>query len=248
MWNSAREESSVRTKSKISFRPAVESAEERVLATAGLAAHPAEVHASSAPQAQAWVEIVNRTDRPLTFQLSADGGSTYHTYRLRGHTEGAYHVNRSDPTFLLKEGNGSPTELATGTSRKGAYAYSLRADLSVTPGPGLRGVGAVGGVATPLTNVARFSILNQTSKSSGSGGIAVTIQFSVDGGKTYPLSDTVPYTGGLVPRHETIHYGNLGILYKIPANPTIRPTPLTSLGQYFLFSNTSFQPYLSPSS
>ena len=240
----------MRLKSKSSFRPAVESPEGRVLATAGLALaspHPAEVQASSVPRAQAWVQIVNRTDQALAFQLSADGGATYHAYRLRPHSQGAYHVDRADPSFLLKVDGGTPNVLATGTTRANADAYSIRSTVTVTPGPGLGG-GGLGGVANPLTNVARFTILNQTSRSSGSGGIAVKIEFSVDGGKTYPLSDTVPYTGGLTPRHETIYYGNQGILYKIPANPAIPPTPLTSLGQYYLFSNTSFQPYLSPSS
>ena len=242
----------MRPKNKTSFRPAVESSESRVLATVGLAVaapHPTEVHASSVPRAQAWVEIVNRTDQTLAFQLSADGGSRYHSYELRRHSAGFYHVNHADPTFLLKVGDGPPTALTTGTSRRDAEAYSLRANFSVTPGPGLGGGGGGGGgVATPLANVANFTILNQTSKASGSGGIAVPIYFSVDGGKTYPLSDTVPYTGGLVPRHETIHYGNQGILYKLTSSSSVRGTPLTSLGQYYLFSNTNFQPYLFPSS
>ena len=240
----------MRLKSSNVFRPAVESAESRVLATAGLAvsaAHPAEVHASAAPKAQAWVEIVNRTDHALTFRLSANAGSTFHEYRLRAHSSGYYHADHAASTILIKV-PGAPVEsLAASTTRRGAEAYSIRSDASITPGVDLAG-GGLGGFASPLANVARFTILNQTSKSSGAGGVPVTIQFSVDGGRTFPLQDTVPYTNGRTPRNETIYYGTQGILYKLPANPSISPTPLTSLGQYTLFSNTNFQPYLFPTS
>jgi hypothetical protein len=218
-----------------SFRPAIESVESRILATAGLAVastHPVEVPAESVAKGQAWVKIANATSQSLVFQLSANGGATYHTYRLGQHSSGFYHVNHADSTFLLTIHGQTPTSLATGTTRAGADAYSLGAAFTVTP----------------VNNVARFSIINQTSSSSKPGGVSVKIDFSVDGGKTYPLSDTVPYTDGRTPRHETIHYGNQGILYKFPANPTLPPTPLTTFGQYLLFSNTNFQPYLFPSS
>jgi hypothetical protein len=235
----------MRPQSTIAFRPVVELAEARILAT--VAAHGVAVGASSAPKPQAWVEIVNRTNHALTFGLSANAGSSFHTYHLRAHTSAYYHADHADSEILIREGNAPITSLAASPTRKRAFAYSIRPNASITPGRDFAG-GGLGGTASAVTNVARFSILNQTSRASGPGGVAVTIQFSVDGGKTYPLQDTVPYTGGLVPRRETIYYGDQGILYRLPANPSIRPTPLTTLGQYTLFSNTSFQPYLFPTS
>jgi hypothetical protein len=226
---------------KTAFRPVVELAEARILAT--VAAHTV----SAASQPQAWVEIVNRTNHPLTFGLSANAGSSFHTYHLRAHTSAFYHADHAASTILIRESDTPITALEASPTRKGAFAYSIRPDASITPSRDFAGKG-LGGAASGVTNVARFTILNQTSRASGSGGSTVTIQFSVDSGKTYPLQDTVPYTGGRVPRPETIYYGNQGILYRLPANPTIRPTPLTTLGQYFLFSNTSFQPYLFPMS
>jgi hypothetical protein len=233
----------MRPRSTITFRPVVEAAEARILAT--VAAHT--VQASAAPKPQAWVEIVNRTDHGLTFGLSANAGSTFHTYHLRAHTSAYYHADHAASSILIRAVGAPVTALEASTTRKGAFAYSVRPDSSITPGRDFAGHG-LGGTTSAVTNVARFSILNQTSSASGPGGVAVTIQFSVDGGRTYPLQDTVPYTGGLVPRPETIYYGNQGILYRLPANPSIRPTPLTTLGQYTLFSNTSFQPYLFPTS
>ena len=238
-------ESSMRSKSTIAFRPVVELAESRILAA--VAAHGVGVSAASAPRPQAWVEIVNRTNHAVTFELSANAGSSFHTYHLRAHASAYYHADHADSDILIREGNAPITSLAASPTRQGAFAYSILPNNSITPGRDLAGRG-LGGTASAVTNVARFSILNQTSRASGPGGVAVTIQFSVDGGKTYPLQDVVPYTGGLVPRHEMIYYGNQGILYKLPANPSIRPTPLTSLGQYTLFSNPSFQPYLFPTS
>ena len=235
----------MRFQRKTSFRPAVESIESRILATADLSVasqHPSEVQASSATEAQAWVKIVNPTVQTLVFQLSANGGSTYHTYRLSQHSSGFYHVDRADPSFLLVTGGATPTSLTTGTTRSNAPAYSLHASISIVPGPG------PGGVATALPYTANFSIINQTSKQMGAGGFAVKIDFSVDGGKTYTVSKTIDYTDGRTKQPVTFHYGDLGILYKIPANATLRPTPLTSLMSYYLFVNTSFQPYLSPTS
>jgi hypothetical protein len=239
----------MRFKRNTSFRPAIESVESRILATAGLAVastHPAQFQAESTTKAQAWVKIVNTTSQALVFQLSGNGGATFQTFRLGQHSSGFFHVNRADSTFLLRINGQKPVPLATGPTRGSADAYNLGAIFSVTPVS--NGGGGGGGSTNPVQNVARFSIINQTSSSSKPGGVAVKIDFSVDGGKTFTLSDTVPYTDGRTPRQETIHYGSQGILYKIPANPTLPPTPLTTFGQYLLFSNTNFQPYLFPSS
>jgi hypothetical protein len=235
----------MRPKSTTAFRPAVEAAEPRILAT--VAAHTVQVSAASAPKPQAWVEIVNRTNHAVTFGLSANAGSSFHTYHLRAHSSAYYRADHAASTILIREAHAPVTALEASPTRKGAFAYAIRPDASVTPGRDFAGRG-LGGTTSAATNMAHFSILNQTSRASGPGGVAVTIQFSVDGGRTYPLQDTVPYTGGLVPRQETINFGNQGILYRLPANPSIRPTPLTTLGQYTLFSNTSFQPYLFPAS
>jgi hypothetical protein len=235
----------MRPKSTTAFRPAVEAAEPRILAT--VAAHTVQVSAASAPKPQAWVEIVNRTNHAVTFGLSANAGSSFHTYHLRAHSSAYYRADLAASTILIREAHAPVTALEASPTRKGAFAYAIRPDASVTPGRDFAGRG-LGGTTSAATNMAHFSILNQTSRASGPGGVAVTIQFSVDGGRTYPLQDTVPYTGGLVPRQETINFGNQGILYRLPANPSIRPTPLTTLGQYTLFSNTSFQPYLFPAS
>lgn len=241
----------MRLKRNTSFCPAIESVESRILATAGLAVastHQAQVQAESTTKAQAWVKIVNTTSQALVFQLSANGGATYHTFRLGQHSSGLFHVNHADGTFLLRINGQNPVPLATGPTRGSADAYTLGAIFSVAPVTNGGDGGGGGGSTTPVRNVARFSIINQTSSSSKPGGVPVKIDFSVDGGKTYTLSDTVPYTDGRTPRQETIHYGSQGIIYKIPANPTLPPTPLTTFGQYLLFSNTNFQPYLFPSS
>ena len=234
-------------KSKNSFLPAVEASEGRVLAAAGLAApalQPAEVQASAASTAltgQGWVDIVNRTDQILSFQLSTDGGATYRPYHVRLHSTFFYHVNRNDPSFNLLLGNGSITNLATGPTRKDADTYYVGPDLSVTGGPRRGGTDGSSGVAFPLNNVARFSILNETAGPSGKGGFAVKVDFSIDGGQTYPISDTIPYTGGKVPRQEIIHYGSRGIIYRIPGNPSLQPMPLNPFGVYHLLRGSGMR-------
>ncbi len=235
----------MRLKSTTAFRPGLELAEARILAT--VAPHTVEVSAVTTPKPQAWVEIVNRTGHDVTFALSANAGASFHTFHLHAHSSSVYHADHAASTILIKTAHAPIAALATTPTRNGVDAYSIHRDHSVTAGLDFAGSGQ-GGTVSAVNNVARFSILNQTARSNGSGGVAVTIQFSVDGGRTFPLQDIVPYTGGLIPRQETIHYGNQGILYRLPANPSIRPTPLTTLGQYTLFSNTSFQPYLFPTS
>jgi hypothetical protein len=234
--------------SRNSFRPAVESTEGRVLAAVGLTAsplQPAEVQASAVSTpltGQAWVDIVNRTDQILYFQLSTDAGATYRPYHVRLHSTFYYQVNRNDPSFDLLLSNGSITNLATGPTRKLADTYYVNQDLSVTGGSRRGRVGGTTGLAAPLNNVAQFSILNETARPSGKGGVAVKIVFSVDGGQSYPISDTIPYTGGKVPTPVTFRYGSQGIIYRIPANPSLQPTPLNPFGEYDLFRNSRMRP------
>src|SRR6201999_896353 len=92
---------------KSTFRPVVEHAEVRILAT--VAAHT--VQASAVPKPQAWVEIVNRTNHAVTFGLSANAGSSFHTYHLRAHTSAYYHADHEASTILIREGNAPVTAL-----------------------------------------------------------------------------------------------------------------------------------------
>ena len=230
--------------SKKSFRPAVESTEGRVLAAAGLAVstlQTAEIRASAASTAltgQAWVDIVNRTDQILNFRLSTDGGATYRPYHVRLYSTFYYHVNHNEPSFNLLLPDGSITSLATGGTLKLAATYYVNQDLSVTGGP-LRGrVGGPTGVADPLDNVAHVSIFNQTGGPSGKGGFDAKILFSIDGGQTYPISRTIPYTGGKIPTPVTILYGSHGIIYRIPSNPFLHPMALNPTGVYHLLRGT----------
>jgi hypothetical protein len=216
---------------KNSFRPTVESAEGRVLA--------------AALTGQAWVDIVNRTDQILNFLLSTDNGASYRPYHVRLHSTFYWHVNRNAPSFDLLLPDGSITNLVTGPTRKLADTYYVASDLSVTGGPRRGRVVGPTGSADPLNNVARFSILNETDFSvvngtkrpTGKAGFDAKILFSIDGGQTYPISDTIPFTGGKVPTPVTLRYGSKGIIYRIPATPSIQPTPLTEFNRvYDLFS------------
>ena len=225
---------------KNSFRPTIESAEGRVLAAAGLAA-------ATALTGQAWVDIVNRTDQILNFLLSTDSGASYRPYHVRQHSTFYWHVNRNDPSFDLLLPDGSITNLMTGPTRKLANTYYVASDLSVTGGPRRGRVGGPTGSADPLDNVARFSILNETEfttvngmkRPTGKKGFTGKILFSIDGGQTYPISKTIPYTGGKVPTPVTIRYGSHGLISRVPSNPSEPPTPLTQFNRVYDFFSAS---------
>ncbi len=229
---------------KTSFHPEIESAEGRVLAAAGLAASTlatAEIQAAAASAAltgQAWVNIANKTNQILNFQLSTDGGETYRPYHVRLYSTFYYHVNHNEPSFNLLLSNGSITSLATGGTLKQATTYYVNQDLSVTGGPKRGQAAGPTGVADPLVNVAHITIYNQTGGTSGQGGFNAKILFSIDGGQTYPISRTIPYTGGKVPTPVTILYGSHGLIARIPTNPTLPPMALNPTGVYHLLHGT----------
>jgi hypothetical protein len=167
---------------------------------------------------------------------------TYRPYHVRLRSTFYYHVNHNEPSFNLLLADGSITSLTTGVTRKLADTYYVNQDLSVTGGPRRGRVSGPAGLADRLNNVARISILNETARASGKGGFAVKILFSIDGGQSYPISHTIPYTGGIVPTPVTIRYGSKGIIYRIPSNPSLQPAPLNPSGVYHLLRGTGMRP------
>ena len=225
------------------FRPGLEVAEARVLATSGVAGA---LHAASA-SAQTWVEVVNRTSQTQTFKLSASDGLVFQTEQLAPHAEAFYHADHAASEVLIQTSDGTTTALAASSSKAKAFAYSIQTDLSVTSGRDFQGRGLNGGTNANLNKV-KFGIINQTSKPSGRGGFGVTIEYSFDGGLTFPSRAVIPYTDGRKPTDQILFFGNKGIYYRLPENHGLGVNRLNGVGNYLLLVTSNFAPYLSPTS
>ncbi|WP_435010844.1 hypothetical protein P12x_002130 [Tundrisphaera lichenicola] len=222
------------------FRPQVESSESRVLATTGLAAavaHPAAHAAEKVAQVHSWIKIVNPTNHSLKFQLSGNGGNSYHTFTLRAKSAATYHVAHSAPDFFIRFGQGPSTPLPSGPTKAGRPVYTLHTPIFITPNTPTQFPGAGGGFGDQVIR-GPIRFVNTSSVFSNS----VTIQLSFNGRQFQSFG--IRYTDGRTPQAINVPNGTTRIDYRFAGGQAMQ---LTSFGTYSIFYNTNAQPYLFPS-